>query len=649
MFTLKHVLHTLSRPPLEQIIEEWQLKLGLPMNHHAQADEREHLSGLQNIILSALQETTTLSSLYQSLTKQEQTVLHYFIYYTFSDFLTYRQVSEQNAVTGNNAFMWGLTGLRRLGLIYTLRRQWGEVAYFMPEDLQAQMYTLLLAEKGYTQFNAVPEEDVTDQVEERMACFYQDVVLIADELSMQSEQSFPLTRQGTIHKKYTRVLQERMKDRPFMEDMYWPELDGRYPKYISLLLDFMTKARLLEWYDGEVCLQEGQAEHWFSKSKQEMVQHFLKYWTDVYMPSEVWIRRYLKDILLHWEEEGFVSTLYFVERWEDEYTLPPLRDIQDILEQQVWLPLRALGLIETATTVHGEGVWRFIHEGEDANAQIWVQPNFELFVPAVVRVADIWKMTRWFDLQEWQDMLRFTLSHRRVKLFLDRGGHMMDILEWLKKRVSTSIPEEIGDQLQRWQRERGQVRIYERSVIQIDDPQIAQAVQQLVAGEGFSITSIDEHLFLIPHHEKQQLLTVLHKRGFSIHEEKEFESEEEPKKRRDPELLKQTKAEVNLQDVESVVSQREDAAPEWGKLPDTWKKQFMRYDQQTLRRIVQTAVDQGLELLASDSSSDDKKNICPLECHFQDGHWVVFSEEAEAIKLDDINRIQLMLPGRTNS
>src|SRR5690606_32754452 len=97
----------------------------------AAVQDGDNAQRLRDQLAEVLLDDTRLHILYDMLSTYEKNVLRYFIFQVEDHCLTYRHLQQEAGQLKPNLFRLGLTGLRRKGLLYTLRRQWGEVAYFL--------------------------------------------------------------------------------------------------------------------------------------------------------------------------------------------------------------------------------------------------------------------------------------------------------------------------------------------------------------------------------------------------------------------------------------------------------------------------------------------------------------------------------------
>ncbi|EGL81651.1 hypothetical protein CathTA2_2837 [Caldalkalibacillus thermarum TA2.A1] len=667
-------IESLSGSTIERILEEWlrltcakteETEGRMNQRFHAilldkgqtQFDPEQKEQMLRQQLARLFADGQAMQLLYRSLSPYEQKVVHYFLFQTGGDFLTCRQVEEEQFVLKPNLFQLGLIGLRRKGLVYTLRRQRGEVAYSMPEDIRESLYEAYL-DVNQVQLWEVCQEEVINLRAVQPSVLV-DLFWFMYVWRQEKDNCIPLTKRKSIHKRFLRMCEEKLTNRKVnLEGCPLAVTDREtYSKQMALLLDFMTRQQLIRWYKHSLVLDLDQVDQWMGNSRQEMSIRFLDYWFSHYVPSATWLQRYLADMkhLLRTRADSPAATgttagiqgsdwvylLSPVEAWEDNYALPPAQDIIARLEQEIILPLMGLGLVEYAETPQGEKVWRYRWEHEQC-CPWWVQPHLEVLVPQVIPFRDLWRLTQYLALDAWQDMLVLRLDQAYVQSMAS-GGHALEKwFIWLEQNSSTPVPETFKEQLKLWLKQPNQVKLQEMVVLEVNQEELAQAILEMPELQPFELRAATPRLLLAEKGRVDEIAHVLHKKGIHLSTEKNDDTPW-PLIPFDHELIAFPRDKYRQLKVENAFPDWTEAIPAWKQLPETWKKHFTSYHAKTKRDIVQQAVTHQLRL----KIEDDRGSVATIEAvdfGMEHGEWVVSDQEGKTYKLNQLNRLQLLFP-----
>lgn len=640
MIYLRDVLKQLSPEVRKKIWNEL-----IPYMQSLKADVAPEQLNWSEQLVNSLTSQEILAPLWVQLSTYEQAVLRYFIFQVGDDLLTYRQIEEGRHGFNPTTFRLGLVGLCRKGFIYTLRRQWGEVAYILPADLAQALYALLLRLENREALEPC-QEAVQQDTEWIMDPIYIDAFLLLIQLRTEKEGAVPLTKRGSIHKRYVRAWQELWPEREALLDnlLFVYEHRDTYTKHMAILLDFLTRKQLISWYEDRLVLHASKTETWMQSSRDEMRKDFLAYWTGVYRPSAPWLRRYQQDMLL-FEHTDWVYLLSFVERWEEEYSLPNIAELKQLIREELLKPLIAFGLIETGKTETGEEVWRWKRE-EETLGSIWIQPNLEIYCPNTIPFSLLWELTKLLDLEKWERMLVMTLSKTKVLDMVEQGENLMEWVRHLEDRLNCSFPSFFVEQLTMWARSGFQARLSKKMVLEIEDDYLSQAWLAWPELNGLEVIELKKGVYVIDVDKEEAIQDMFAKRGIPLHVSEE--KEQVFKKVTRNFLISSPIGEKQGLKVESVFPDFIEAVPIWNRLPELWKKQLSPYHEKTKRLIIQQAVEHGLRLKV-ETSMGELMELVPRLVQVEEGRWVCYDVENQKYELEKLTRLQLLFPVQTHS
>lgn len=664
----------LSKSALQPILAEIESLLSHRKDKHQMRAHESSMNdpvpasdeALREKLIKILSHPENMNCLFRFLIHYERKVLEYFIFQVGQDFLTYRQIEQGLNGIQPHIFRLGLTGLRRKGIIYTVRRQWGEVAYILPTDLEVLFYSAILMEQGIDVEDRwsqpIPSSEIRMQRDE-WSPFYVDLFFLLDEIRKALHAEIPLTQKGTIHKRYIRLWQEKIADRESALGSFSLSIEHRdtYTNQLAILLDFLSRKKLINWLEGSLRLDFKKTENWMELSRQEMSDQFAEYWFTYFTSRVPWIQRYQKDMYQYGRQYNeWVSSLMFVEQWEERYELPAIEQIRRQLKEEVIQPLAAFGLIEWGETEQGEDVWRWVRSTETL-PDLWIQPTMELYCSGGIPFTDLWQITNVFSIDKWENMLILKLSKEKATAFIDREGSLSFWLEGIRSLSKAPIPRGIEDQLFRWQKNQQQVRISDRTVIEIKEEQLAKAFLQWPEVEKLHIEKVSAACFLISIRDRETINQLFSKKGIQVkgREEETLEKSQSPgqpqgqeqvqnQAQKNPSLIKFAKDTTTQYKVESVFPEITEAIPAWTSLPPMWTKQFSSYHEQTRRQIIEQAIQHHLKL-KMEVESGEIRVISPMDCKVEKGNWICYDQDKTKYKVAHINRVQLLFPELNHS
>lgn len=579
--------------------------------------------------------TTTVEQTWKVMTREEKQMLVYILFVVGHDMLTYRQMEQYARNTAPLAAYSGLTGLRRRGLVYTLRRLWGEVAYVMPYDLQAVWRAHIRA-----------IEKKVEPLHIRMDGF-KPVPAIWDVLftitHTYRHEPIALTKKGVLPMKIRRRLQALI---PYAEELidtvYVPDTD--YTAREKFVVDLLLQTGALQLYEtdaGLVYQVENKAVCRLFAGRRSYVQ------------ARVW--QATKEIVgrLHPLYPGMLEGLAM----DDEVDVEALYDRERILlaeaggtpDQQAWdgfmnhvLPL-LVGLGFGCCHTSGSCVWFSwngqkpgVYEETGTDERLgYVQPTMDVLLLPSAPYDVRWEMGAYAALVDQQEVWTFRLTPQSVRDGMrSRGRADLDVL--LTKIQGTDIPEPVRTQLERWMNS-GQTATFDH-VLFLRCPD--EAVADWLAGESSLTHAVRERLnscdFLIHEAGWSMVRTALEKHNILVR------SAEETVLR--PFVVQ--KADEAGFKVESVFPVLEDSLPELRDIPAIWYKNWQTYHVSTLRNMLSKAQMLGVPLRLEVGTSEWGEARV-TEIRNEDGQYRVrFAVEGDSrtIPLQEVGRVSWKLP-----
>ncbi|CEH28504.1 hypothetical protein AM501_21845 [Aneurinibacillus migulanus] len=601
---------------------------------------------------------TAIERVWRSLTTEEKEVLLHFLFRVGTDMMTYRQMEEHAKIDSQLAIYSGLTGLRQRGLIYTLRRLWGELAYYLPNDVQTAYRSWLLPR--FMREHPIPACEVACDWDTSSTPLARVVFRL---LQMHRYQPIGLTKKGTITMKTRRVWQNVV---PYPQEMFlplMPDAAGEQEAREQFLLELLLTLGMLRKHSSDEGMQyvvdEERTTEVFRGDEAEVQRR-------LYLQVKEMVGRLhpCYSVIFDWMEAAGGQTFSLHALREAECTL--LGSVVSFTENEHWqafvkevAPILSLfGFTirkgEEEAAVFSWDVALFASEQEEGEA-VWegtgyVQPTFEILLLPHAPYDVRWQLGRYATLEEQQEVWRFQLTKTSVQACEmeseQERGRLLRILE----RIQPDVPANVREQTYQWMS--GDVPLTFMRVTILRCPDVETA--DWLAGEPDLTGGLRERLnnydFLIDESSKEKLQQVLAGRGLRI-------SESNGAKLKMKEVPQLESAEASLVSVESgykvesVFPLLTDVLPELKEVPAIWHKNFQRYHHSTLRKLMSTARDLGISV----SAEIDGKLVEPIrivDIKNEEGRYrLTLSSHGDKqnVDLEEIGRVKLkfpLLPGR---
>ncbi|MEW9672814.1 helicase-associated domain-containing protein [Ammoniphilus sp. 3BR4] len=576
--------------------------------------------------LSFLLDPHYLDQCWTRLAEDDKQVIRFFLWAKGEDFLTYRELEQGNLPLPSARFRLALTRLRRLGFVYTLRRLWGELAYVIPRELLALFRRQLVPEhSSWKRDRILPVESS-----------YHILQDILQALNNVRYHPLELTKKGTVNKK---SLRQMFAGLAVSKEMFafagnsTPCLPP-YDKHEAILLDLLSQWDL--WQIEEDRLGLKQVENWVQESQQNLQRQFceLLYPYLNLSPS----LQFCWDLCMSLRRNQVYSLGAILESMGD---FAP--SMESVLTN--WLePLARMGIIRSLP-VEGDTLWMWVEWEEWPSATIYVQPNFEILLPAFSPMKRKWEILSFASLQKKEEMWSLSLTRQSVQPYLESGGTAQELLAYLEQHSSVPLTDQMKETIQQWEREFQQISFMDCRIMQVSHRDLADEMVKIPSIARFLRGRLGDRAFLVHVTAFEQLRDELELRGYPIGPVQNLLLPQEEKKTRELQVFKPSAMTVDYK-VESVFPDLEDAIPGLRQLPKMWMANYSRYHESTLRDLLQKAAQLNMEVRLQWKGKESR--IYPLSVVNKNGYWHVqgYGEDRKEqdVRLEDIGNIQILWP-----
>ncbi|WP_164984919.1 helicase-associated domain-containing protein [Ammoniphilus sp. CFH 90114] len=577
--------------------------------------------------LSFVLEPEYIDRCWKGLAADEQDVIRYFISEKGEDFLTYREMEQGDPRISTARFRVALTRLRRLGFIFTLRRLWGELAYVMPRELLTLFRRQMVSENlSWKRGRTLPAPTS-----------YHILQDILQALNNVRYHPLELTKKGTVSKKSIRQLFTglQMDKEMFPSSLNLPPCLPPYDKHEAILLDLLSRWELLEVREDGLHL--GNVDRWIQRTHRENLIQFcdLLY---AYLDLSPRMQFYW-DITFGLERNQVFSVRSILASMKEDAPT-----YESVVSQ--WIkPLSQMGIIHSVQ-IKDDSLWMWREENEWPNSPIYVQPNFEILLPAFSSLKIKWELLSFCSLEKKEEMWSLVLTRQSVQPYFSAGNTANELLALLEQYSAIPLTDAMKEVVSQWEKDFQQVSIFDCRIMQVSHADLALEMERIPAISRFIRARLGERAFMIHAVEFDQLKDELEKRGYPIGSVQDLLVHQQEQEMLSLQVFK-TGFPISVDyKVESVFPELEDAIPGLRQLPKMWLSNYSSYHESTLRELIQKAAQLKMELRMQWKGKEYR--LHPVQVVNKNGYWHVQglgnSKEEQDIRLQDIGNIQILWP-----
>lgn len=620
--------------------------------------QTEHLKRVPQLsrerdIHSFVNDSEYLEQLWTSLTEAErQTVL--FFYLSSSKGFFRKKEWEDKVQNQNPHLEIGLTGLRRLGLVFTVRKLWSDIGYIMPVEVR----------QAFAKYILTREEKVRDAIADSSEALSYYIPtgrgihldLFACLLFIRDIQP-TITQKRTINKRYLQklsplfsLLDEHIAG--WYHSMFPYEVQKSYSPVEAFLLDLGLRLRLLRVENKKLMLSMSDVMSWLSLDFKTRQSKLFALITTNFVPAESWLEAFLHQ-MLHTAGPDWLSVEAKFQQLEQIGFSIPVNRVE-VLKQQLLHPLAGCGFIELGESEKGL-FWRSNPTTSVEVSQWYVEPTGTVLVPPITPLDQLWSLSRIAQVTFSGDFVRGELHPAKLQLFLSEGGSEEEIISFLQKSCPYPLPQAVVDQIKNWSRQGTQIRVEQAAIVTVANPGILQELQQISTVLPFIRKIISDCEFLVEWGALEQLTHTLRGLGFEPSEGKVDRYTPLASPVSDAHSVKEEVSHEGLfslatpwegYKIENILPDRTLSGKEVADLPKIWTQHLQSYHPQTLKDMLRRASELKISVLIQKANGEEIQGI-PVKVEVEMGYWMTILEQdrrKHKMKIDDIKRIRLVIP-----
>lgn len=346
--------------------------------------------------------------------------------------------------------------LRRRGLLFALRKSWGEELYIVPEEAIPVWHRLLFS-RGLP--GPAEEQERLDYEGEEAGstgCAAYDVLCL---LYLADSGQLKLTKQGELTKAAVAKLKEGLmvKDEDLIHAGLAPGNFRWYGPAVQSVLHMAVCSGVLGMRTGEWVIKQTAARHWLAQSVNHIQQQLYRHWIEAVRSPEAWElhalwvleqavpgRWYMVDQLFEWLRDcGMINSI--------------ASDQKEHFVQARLLPMQALGWFRLNKLPEGYAYQVIFSLSGPSGPSLdspykglMVQPDMELVLAPYPPVSLLWQLMAWAAPVTRDVIYVFRLTRNSVSRGLEQGRSPEELVAVLNSFGGGPLNEEVRAALEEW-------------------------------------------------------------------------------------------------------------------------------------------------------------------------------------------------------
>ena len=359
------------------------------------------------------------------------------------------------------------------GLVFTRREGYRHI-YYVASDLREVLADFFL--KDLYKSAAVDNMRFSPR---RRCDFAMPLRHICLFLSYLRKSEVRLTQSGNIFKKAQTDIQSLIEEEaaPLDETLF----PVRYPPRLALLLYFAKSKGMVEERSGTLCLNQ-KALSWIETPYESWRRDLYEYWRQTYIQQDTDLQTLLW-VIMRSPEDSILSLEALLNEMNTLSTSHSSHGLNLRVERNLVDILEYLGGLEVASSINGlflrpTATGRALfgsapYPEEPFDRYVYVQPNFEVFVPSTIAPRTLWTIDGFAELLKQDQMMVFKLTRNSVYRGLLLSHTPETISKFLEENSKTPIPQNIAYSFAHWGTSYGRIEFEEAILLKCDTEELA--------------------------------------------------------------------------------------------------------------------------------------------------------------------------------
>lgn len=321
-----------------------------------------------------------LKAVWNQASEPEREVIKLFVTQSARGFFS-KKSWERATAEGSRHLSIGLTKLRRLGLVLTVRKMWSEIGYVMPQEVREQFTVCMLLEPDWAEISSSKTLPYYISPGRGIHLDLFGLLLFV------RDHQVPLTQKGSIHRRYWQKMRQRLSIADsHVSGLVLPPLDQEEREGLSLTvaLDIGMRLGLIRIKKRFLVLDSARVRQWLALSAPARWDEMYPLVVEHYLPHEGWWDAFatmMRQVPL----DQWCSLAEQLRKLEDGGFSLPLQAAEQIREQ--WLHLLCgLGWIQLGVDGGDRLFWRWTSLPRMTQEEGWyIDPAGTITMPPLVR------------------------------------------------------------------------------------------------------------------------------------------------------------------------------------------------------------------------------------------------------------------------
>ncbi|CAH0120089.1 hypothetical protein PAE9249_02602 [Paenibacillus sp. CECT 9249] len=432
----------------------------------------------------------------------------------------------------------GWMRLRQKGLLYAVKKTWGERLFFIPIDL----FPLLQREVAPLRLQPLDENEAgaANVVREAKRGLVYELFYT---LSFTAKHGLPLTGKGTVHKRNIQKLSSELElsDRDVAPlRLAYAHAEIYSPAFV-LVLDMALRLGLLRKESERFQLVFPRLNEWLHLPAERMQAELLRLFVERYTPREGWLQHLAYALCFGELTPGRWYRAEDAAEWIRLHEFGPQSELsREMTAETIWegwlSVLCALGWIELGRGKEGDLLFRWIcgtrfeadreYEadslermgdcaiGAHFRPSFYVQPDFEIIVPPDVPFAVRWELECCAKRLKSDIAVIYVLAKESFVHAVENGRSPHDIERLLGEWSAAGIPDNVLIALEQWKSQYGKVHFAETTLLRCEDGEVAAAIRNSSLLNGM-LQPLGETDFIVAKERIEEIRPLLEQIGYT--------------------------------------------------------------------------------------------------------------------------------------
>jgi len=562
------------------------------------------------------------------------------------------RAEEEFGLTGAE-FRVALAKLRRSGILFAVRKIWGDKLIYLPDDA-VPLWQPILFPAGVRPLSSEEACDVEPSMERYRSPLALELLSAWHEIA---RQPLSFTAKGAPHRAdVARIAETMMLPADNLEELRlaYPHSD-RLPPQLALAIDIGLVCGLLIEDESAIGVCAEGMRSWLALPYEEADDRLRRLVLSRYCSAKPKLHMTVSAVLSldgeGWHTQGRIDE--WGDRGETDKRLA-LLEAFGWIERGRWrgqAVLRRRTEFDGGDSLDGEGC-SFI-----------LQPDGEVFVPPEVGLSARWKLLDVAELKTADSLYVYRLTRRSCEEAYRIGYSLQDVVAFLERGSEAPLPEPAEAALRDWFASIGRTELVQALLLRADSAEIAELLSNAPDFEGMLLERIGDRHFLVDALQEKRIRDQLKKAGFPPAErmpdrmrQSQGASESSREHRETEKGWIVGKPSVSVFEAERGWGGADDFFPGLGDIPAAWVTKPREYHPSTSKELIKRAIQWRTSVRLEPIGG--KRAFAPVSIREEGARWVAEGRWIEpgnganrgaefhpdAVRSEEIAEVMIVLP-----